>query len=204
MFLVSSPILADTGDIIDEFSLPGQPGWGVYGLAKDWDDGNIWAVAMDTYEFCKLGKFHNDSHVMLKNWEYLDLWVPPLSVGDIAYPYEKGGQKCIVVADAERPELRLYDPSDCSYAGETPINPFGNTAFNTGIAANPDTCNLFTVNDHYSEVHEWDHTNWSTLTSYTNSPNYGVAYGWNHIFVGISDPTNSIFKIRRGGGGQLQ
>ncbi|MCK4303214.1 MAG: T9SS type A sorting domain-containing protein [Candidatus Eisenbacteria sp.] len=190
LLLIPFSLSADPGDIIDEFMLPGQPDWGTYGLAKDWDDGNIWAVGMDTYEFCKSGKFHNDTHTMIVGWEYLDMWDPPIWVMDIAYPYEYGGQNCLVLADAERPELRIYHPYDRSYLGDIPINPF-TSGFSTGLAANPVNCHLYATNYYVTETREWDGTEWSTFTTYGDSPSMGVAYGWNHVFVAFKDP----FKI---------
>lgn len=191
LLLTPLSLLADPGDTIDEFSLPAQPDWGVYGLARDWVDGNIWAVGMDTYEFCKSGKFHNTTHDMIVGWEYLDMYDPPVWVMDIAYPYEYNGQDCLVLADAERPELRIYHPYNRSYLGDIPINPFS-SGFSTGLAANPSNCHLYATNYYVTEAREWDGVDWSTFTTYTESPSMGVAYGWNHIFIAFRDP----FKIK--------
>lgn len=187
LLLMGLAVSADPGDIIDEFSLPGQPDWGVYGLAKDWNDGHIWAVGMDTYEFCKSGKFHNDSQEMIIDWEYLDMWDPPVWVMDIAYPYEYGGRNCIVLADAERPELRIYDPFTRDYLGDVPINPF-TSGFSTGLAADPANCDLYAANYYCPEARRWDGAEWNTFATYEHSPSMGVAYGWNHVFVAFQNP----------------
>lgn len=186
----ASYIFGAPGDIIDEFTLTAQPDWGVYGLAKDWTDGNIWAVGMDTYEFCKLGKFDNNTHNMIMNWAYMDMSNPPVWVMDIGFPYEYGGTDCIAIADAERPEIRMYDPISYSYMGDLPNNPYS-SGFNTGLAANPIDCHLYCTNYYFTEIREWNCSDWNTLANFTDSPSMGVAYGWDHIFISFQDP----FKI---------
>ena len=193
-------VLAAPGDTIDEFYPDGGPDYGAWGFARDPADGNIWAAGPDTYEFCKLGKFENNpSHNMIIPFEYI--W-GPVWIIDIAYPYECNGVDCIAITDGEISEIGLYNPYSHNHEGDIPVNPFTGGC-NSGIAANPDNNHLFAANRDYKEILEWDGTSWNIFTTFYEETMYtwGVAYGWNHLFVafGMGNCTPKIVVFDENG-----
>jgi len=180
---------ASPGDIINEFTISGQPAQGIRGLEKDWSDGNIWCAGSESMNNCSFAKFHQATHTLTKNWKQLKnhVWVY-----DIGYPYNYGNTNCIVAVDQVSPRIRLYDPQNGNNVGSFSSDPFTGGE-NRGLGSKAGTQNLYATNGSQTQMMRWNGVSWSSFTSYIEQENSGVCYGWHHIFVIFS---TGIYKIK--------
>jgi len=188
-----SLVYSSPGDTIREFTLSGQPSYGIRGLEYDPYDGNIWCAgpnSQDNVIFCKFLSGQVDS--IVHNWQRLDSqhWC-----FDIAYKYVYDGRDCIVVCDSTSPRYKLYDVVDGSYVGFLPDAFSG--GYNEGISAdykNNWGVTLYASNYSYTDIMRWDGSSWSNWAT-TMSPSMGLCYGWAHVFNIITSPVYKILSF---------
>jgi len=191
VLLFASYTFSSPGDVIDSFMITGQPSHGIKGLAKDFDDGNIWAVGLETVDQVKFCKFDCNDHSLVQEW--MDLQGAKYCL-DIAYPYIYGGIPTIVVVDYYEPFLKMFNPGDGGYVGMVD-EPFDD-GYEVGLAANYYLNDLYCNNgdsDIFRECRRFHGSEWDTFITYDEENNMGVAYGWHHIFIIFSYPE---FKIK--------
>ena len=183
-------LYAEPGDIIRTFELEDQPRYGVWGLAYDPEDGNIWACGDDS-EYSEFCKFRNDEgHDIIQEWQELEAIY---YVYDMAYPYYYEGKDTIVIIeggyDGPSP-VKIYDKENGNLLGEFSESP----GVSYGICANYDKETLYASLYCGYYIYRWDGSTWEW---FSNSDGYaiGMAYGWERVFViyDISPPCIKVF-----------
>jgi len=193
MFVTAISVYAEKGDIVREFTLEGQPSYGIRGLEYDPADGNIWCAgpnSQDNVVFCKF--ISGDANSIVHNWKKL---VSQNWCRDIAYKYIYDGIDCIVVCDSVSPRYKLYDVRDGSYVGFLPDAFSGGSDY--GISAdykNNWGVTLYASNYSYTDIMKWNGSSWNVWAT-TTSPSMGLCYGWAHVFNIITAPVYKIFSF---------
>lgn len=173
-------VQAAPGTIVRSFSLPGQPAMGVRGLAKDWDDGNVWAVGVQATGNVWFGKFNAATGSMVTSWGTLQglYWAY-----DAGYGYLYGGNRMLVLPDGTN--LRLYTTAGL---------------FVTSIAAGFSVAGLdcdwlgsyIFAGDSSSAIIRRGPGTWTNWASYTGGTCSGLATGWGRVFI-VTPPTDAKF-----------
>ncbi|RLC44270.1 MAG: hypothetical protein DRH44_02840 [Candidatus Coatesbacteria bacterium] len=187
-------LYADPGDIIRTFDLDGNQGYGIWGLAYDPEDGNIWA-AQDKRDddYSKFCKFRNDEgHEIIQDWQELEnnIWVD-----DIAYPYSYEGKDTLVILDnsTDGPTLmNIYDKETGEYLGRV-TNEF---LISYGIEASHNGNILYASDWLPGEIYTFYGYNWGWFSDCEEDA-VGVAYGWERVFVihNITPPSIWVFDL---------
>ena len=182
VLLIAFTVFADPGDTIGVWYPSGHSN--PRGLAVcTWGEGaepeSIWVAGPVNVYNCTFALLDNtDDHNIIQDWQQFSgaYWCY-----DIGFPYNYGGNDCIVALDHIEPWLRLYDPVDGSNVGYL-SNPFGN-GINEGCGCDPDTNHVYNSAYSYRDIKEWDGSSWSTFATCPGSPTMGVAVGWDHVLV---------------------
>ncbi|RLC40989.1 MAG: hypothetical protein DRH44_07920, partial [Candidatus Coatesbacteria bacterium] len=111
VLLIAFTVFADPGDIIDTWYPSGHSN--PRGLAVgEWGEGgepqSIWVAGPVNVYNCTFALLDNtDDHNIIQDWQQFSgaYWCY-----DIGFPYNYGGNDCIVALDHIEPWLRLYDP----------------------------------------------------------------------------------------------
>lgn len=187
VFLTSS-VFSTPGDIIDVFTIEGQSIYGISGLAKDWDDGHVFACGVRSPNKCEYCKFATGDHSLIRDWQTL---AQVHQCYDMGYPYVYNGIKTFVVADFDEPRLKIVNAETGGFLSYI-IDPFVGI-HNVGIGVNPANSYVFCTNEGYNECKVWNKSSWSSFASYDEGGNMGVAFGWEHVFIVFNDP---VYKIK--------
>ncbi|HEC80219.1 MAG TPA: hypothetical protein ENI43_03075, partial [Firmicutes bacterium] len=119
VLLIAFTVFADPGDIIDTWYPSGHSN--PRGLAVgEWGEGaepqSIWVAGPVNVYNCTFALLDNtDDHNIIQDWQQFSgaYWC-----FDIGFPYNYGGNDCIVAIDQNSPRLRLYDPNDGSHVDD--------------------------------------------------------------------------------------
>ncbi|MGQ9705576.1 MAG: hypothetical protein ACUVWP_01050 [bacterium] len=194
LFFTISLAFAVPSNIIDVFTLQGQPRYGVAGLEKDPVDGGIFAVGLFSPYTCKFCKFTPYEHYITKQWKVLS---GVNDFKDVAYPYIYNSKSVFVVVDNGPPRLKLCDSENESYLGSLQDPFFG--SYDIGVGVDFKTNYLYFTNEAFYLCKKLNGTEWIDFATYSEAGNMGVAYGWKHIFIIFSAPSYKI-KVFDGNG----
>ena len=182
VLLIAFTVFADPGDIIDTWYPSGHSN--PRGLAVgEWGEGgepqSIWVAGPVNVYNCTFALLDNtDDHNIIQDWQQFSgaYWC-----FDIGFPYNYGGNDCIVAIDQNSPRLRLYDPNDGSHVDD--MSDAFSGGYDEGCDCDPDTNYVYVTNYNFNDIKEWDGSSWSTFATCPGSPTMGVAVGWDHVLV---------------------
>jgi hypothetical protein len=165
------------GSIIRSFTIAGQPGNGVRGLAYDWSDNNIWAAApfsTNNIQFCK---FNPSTGSVVVNWKSATggYWV-----FDIGYGYQVSGTRYLAFVDQNAPRVRLFTTAGSYYGSMS--DPFSG-GYDEGIDCDWNGTNVYLTNYSYTNVYKWSGSTWSNFATSPGRPVMGCATGWDKTFI---------------------
>jgi len=185
------------GDVIRTFSVPGQPGNGIRGLAFDPSDGDVWAAGPHVQGDVRFGKFDAVTGGLVGSWASL-----PGAVWnfDIGFGYQVGGTKYLVVADKIPPRVRLYTTNG-SFVG-TMADPFAG-GYDEGCACDWGGTTLWLTNSYAADVKRWGGGGWTSWAVVPEGRPEGVATGWGRVFVGTDYPDH-IYEYDKNTGSVLR
>jgi hypothetical protein len=177
------------GDIIRSFELPGQPAYGVRGLANDWSDGNVWVAGPNANDNCIFAKFNPTSASLVSSWTRLSgsVWV-----FDIGYGYVIGADRYLVVVDKTSPRMKVFSTAGSLVA--TLEDPFTG-GFDQGAACAWDGLGVFANNESFPEVKRWTGAAWSVWGKTPATRGRGLAVGWGRLFAIKGKPDAAVYEF---------
>jgi hypothetical protein len=187
--ILASLASALPGDIIRGQMLSGQPYTGVRGLAKDWDTGRIWVVALDLWEFSYL-RYTTMDEVTMDTEDWSTQW-DVRAVYDIGYGYNYDATRCILVNDWDPANILIMDPATGDILGMIPewYTSFPSTY---GSAVNWDDNHIIMSAENNNDVVSFDGSSYSNFATLEGASNVGAAVGWGHVFILRTDPFYTI------------
>ncbi len=170
---------ANPGDTIRNYIIPGMPGMGILGLAKDWETGNIWIGGADGSNNSRFAAMDPVTLDIVTSWvTYTDVYWG----FDIGYGYEAGGKKYLVMTDQQSPFLKLIDPVDGSYDGSLP-DYYAADDITEGCAVDWNTNNVYLCSYYDSDCVYYNGSSYNVFSSTGDGRFKGSAVGWGHIFL---------------------
>lgn len=181
------------GSIIRSFTLSGQPGNGVRGLAYDWSDNNVWAAApfgTSNIQFCK---FNPATGSLVVNWTRASgqYWV-----FDIGYGYQVGGTRYFIFIDQSAPRLRRWTTTG-SYVGS--LTDAFSGSYDEGFACDWKGTFMYCTNYAQTTIQKWGGSSWSAFGTVPGSPVMGCAAGWGRVFVVTTQADYKVYVFNNAG-----
>ena len=185
--LLASAAVAAPGDIIRSQSISGQPSYGVRGLAKDWDTGDIWLAGPN-----------GSNSIIYTNMDCETMspgtWNGASGMGwvfDIGYGYEDGGTTYLLMNDQYAPYTKMIDPATGSYDDNLP-DYYSSADYTDGCSVDWDDNYVYMSSYGSSDVIYYDGASWSVLTTISGGVNMGAAVAWEHLFIIRTSPYYTI------------
>ncbi len=177
------------GDILRSDSIPGQPGYGIRGLAKDWDSDRIWVAGYtDTGPFDAIFTSLDILTLTPDTWKIAANFT---SIFDIGYGYTESGIKYLLMNDNLFPATFIVDPSDGSKIGSIP-GYFAGSCLTVGCSVDCSSNYIYLSSIGDGDVINWDGNQYHEFTFLMGGLNVGTAVGWDHLFVLRTSPFYSI------------
>lgn len=185
--IFAAAAFAAPGDILRSQSLTGQPSYGVRGLAKDWDTGDVWVAGpnyMDDIIYTTMDPATMDVGTWLSaSGQY---WL-----FDMGYGYDDGGTLYLLMNDQNSPFTKEIDPADGSYDGSLP-DYYSSSEYTDGCAVDWDNNYVYLSSYASSEVVYYDGSSFNLFDTIAGGKNMGTAVGWGHLFVIRTDSYYTI------------
>lgn len=185
--LLASAAAAAPGDIIRSQSISGQPSYGVRGLAKDWDSGDIWLAGPNGTSSISYTNMDAES-MTLGSWNTASgmYWV-----FDIGYGYVDGGTTYLLMNDQTAPYTKMIDPTTGSYDGNLP-DYYSSADYTDGCSVDWDNNYVYMSSYGSDDVVYYDGSSWTVLTTISGGRNMGAAVAWEHLFIIRTSPYYTI------------
>lgn len=190
ILILSSAAFSTPGDILRSETISGQPGYGIRGLARDWDTDRIWVAGLKVAPYDVVFTSLDISTLTPDTWRV----VPSMMrIYDIGYGYTESGSKYLVMNDLCNPITSIIDPSDGSLTGSLPAYYSCNT---TGCAVDCSSNYIYLSSYGDGDVVYWDGSQYNDFVFLVGGLNMGTAVGWDHLFILRTNPFYSIEVYR--------